>query len=30
MWLQDSERRSWLSAYCLSCRFKKSLLRSLQ
>jgi len=30
VWLQDSELRSWLSAYCLSCRFKKSHLRSLQ
>jgi len=26
---QDSELKSWLSA-CLSCRFNKSLLRSLQ
>jgi len=30
IWLQYSELKSWLSAYCLSCWFKKSLLPSLQ
>jgi len=25
IWLQDSELKSWLSAYCLSCWFTKSL-----
>jgi len=30
MWLQDSELKSWLSAYCLSYWFNKSLSRSLQ
>jgi len=27
IWLQDSELRSWPSAYCLSCWFKKSFAK---
>jgi len=30
IWLQELELKSWLSAYCLSCWFKKRLLRSSQ
>jgi len=30
IWFQDSELKSWLSAYCLSCWSKESNLRSLQ
>jgi len=29
IWLQDSELQIWFGACCLSCWFKKSLLRSL-